>query len=102
MPLPPAPRHHDPRAFLARLRPRTVAAAFVAFGAFFGLAAGNVVGVTAHAPTVAATLAPGDFFGVPGATISHRTAGGAVALPPVPQPRLGAGGGAPMLSSGGS
>jgi hypothetical protein len=109
--IPPA----DPRSFLTQLRRRTAAAAVVAFGAFFGLAAANVVGVTAHGTTAgrqtvaspsasaAPTLAPGDFFGRPGGAISGKASGaGQAALPPVAQPPLLVGGGAPMLSSGGS
>jgi hypothetical protein len=88
--------------------------AVVAFGAFFGLAAVNIVGVTAHGasaggrtaasptPSAAPTLAPGDFFGLPGGAVSgHASGAGQAVLPPVAQPRL-VGGGTPMLSSGGS
>jgi hypothetical protein len=92
----------DPRAFVSRLRRRIAATAVVTFGAFLGLAAVNVVGVTAHGPTpggpaaetMAPVLPPGDFFGVPG--------GAQAAFPPVAQPPLLIGGGPPMLSSGGS
>jgi hypothetical protein len=83
------------------------ATAVVAFGAFLGLTAVNVVGVTAHGTTLggqsaanttasaALTLAPGDFFGLPGSAVSVNTSG-------VAQPPLLFGGGSPMLSSGGS
>jgi hypothetical protein len=88
----------------------------VAFGAFLGLAAVNIVGVTAHATTVGAqtnarpnasapaTLAPGDFFGRPGGAVAGNASGAAQAtLPPFAQPPLLLGnGGAPMLSSGSS
>ena len=95
----------DPRTFLATARRRIAAATIVAFGAFLGLAAFNVVGVTAHAPstgspanatgpTPAQILPQGDFFGQPG------TGGGVVG--PVAQPPVILGGGQPMLSSGGS
>lgn len=82
------------------------ATAVVAFGAFLGLTAVNVVGVTAHGTTLggqsaanatasaALTLAPGDFFGLPGSAVSGNTS--------VAQPPLLVGGGSPMLSSGGS
>ncbi|MFI5255246.1 MAG: hypothetical protein ACHQ15_07305 [Candidatus Limnocylindrales bacterium] len=105
-------RPADPRPFLARLRRRAAAAALVGFGAFFGLAAVNVVGVTAHTTpqarpvagrpsvTAAPTLAPGDFFGAPGG--SGAGSGSGQAFAPVLQPPLIAGGGGPMLSSGGS
>jgi hypothetical protein len=122
---PPAPRptgpRPDPRALLAILRRRVTAGAVVAFGAFFGLAAVNVVGVTANgatagssgliaanspaatpAPTAVPTLAPGDFFGRPGAAVTGAGDGGQIALPPVAQPPLAVGGGAPMVSTGGS
>ena len=77
----------------------------VAFGAFFGLAAANVVGVTAHTgsaggtiqASAAPTLAPGDFFGLPGGTVAGTTSGAGQAAP-----QLQLGGSAPMLSSGGS
>ena len=96
----------DPRTFLASARRRIAAASIVAFGAFLALAAFNVVGVTAHAPstgdpssgagtTPALVLPQGDFFGQPG------TGTGSVAGP-VAQPPLILGGGQPMLSSGGS
>jgi hypothetical protein len=91
------------------------AAAVVAFGAFLGLTAVNVVGVTAHATTLggqsaanatasaALMLAPGDFFGLPGSAVSGNTSGAAqAAFPPGAQPPLLVGGGSPMLSSGGS
>ncbi len=87
----------------------------LAFGAFFGLAAVNIVGVTAHdtgagkqiaarpTATAAPTLAPGDFFGRPGDVVSANAPGaGQAGFPPVAQPPLLVGGGAPMLSSSGS
>ena len=72
------------------------------FGAFFGLAGLNVVGVTSLATSPANTtptntappvLAPGDFFGVPQVPF---------AAGPVSQPQVLFGGGPPMLTSGGS
>ena len=94
----------DPRTFLSGARRRIAAASIVAFGGFLGLAAFNVVGVTAHAPssgdpssgagtTPALVLPQGDFFGQPGSGGVTR---------PVAQPPLILGGGQPMLSSGGS
>jgi hypothetical protein len=94
----------DPRTFLSRLRRRIAATAVVAFGAFYGLAAINAVGVTAHgttpgSPVIAVAtpslvLPPGDFFGQPG--------DGQALTQPVAQPQLIIGGGQPMLASGGS
>jgi len=93
----------DPRTFLVSARRRIGAASIVAFSAFLGLAAFNVVGVTAHAssssdgasasPAPALVLPPGDFFGQPGT-------GGVFG--PVAQPPVILGGGQPMLSSSGS
>jgi hypothetical protein len=85
-------------------RRRIAAASIVAFSAFLGLAAFNVVGVTAHAPSSAdpsngggtpapLLLPPGDFFGLPGS-------GGVVG--PIAQPQVIMGGGQPMLTSSGS
>lgn len=74
----------------------------IGFGAFFGLATLNVVGVTSLGTTPAGTTAgvtavpalpPGDFFGQPGAPI---VAG------PAAQPQVILGGDLPMLTSGGS
>lgn len=96
------------------LRRRTAGLAVVAFGAFLGLTAANVVGVTSHDATAAgqgqahpaspaSTLVPGDFFGQPGGVISGGTSGaGATAVPARPQARLHDGGGTPVLSSGSS
>jgi len=94
----------DPRTFLSRLRRRIAATAVVAFGAFYGLAAINAVGVTAHGTTPGSpvfavvtpslVLPPGDFFGQPG--------DGQALTQPVAQPQLIIGGGQPMLASGGS
>lgn len=107
----PAP---DPRAFVAWLRRRSAGAAVVAFGAFLGLTAANVVGVTSHdrtaagqaqthAASAAPTLLPGDFFGQPGGVTSGGASGaGATAVPARAQPRLHDGGGTPVLSSGSS
>lgn len=87
---------------MARLKRRIAATAVVTFGAFFGLATLNVVGVTASTSRPAVTtpvdtatpvLAPGDFFGLPQAP---GVAGGP------PQPQILLGGGPPMLTSGGS
>lgn len=91
----------DPRSFLARLKRRIAAGSIVTFGAFFGLATMNVVGVTslgsgqAGTPnaTSAPVLPPGDFFGLPGAQI--------VGAPAI-QPQVILGGGPPMLTSSGS
>ena len=92
----------DPRSFLARLKRRIAAGSVVTFGAFFGLATMNVVGVTSlgssqggtqPAATTAPVLPPGDFFGQPGAPIVAA---------PVNQPQVILGGGPPMLTSGGS
>lgn len=84
----------------------------VGFGAFFGLATVNVVGVTARTGTTdgtarpaaaspAPTLATGDFFGQPGAAPGTGTSSGQVAPVNVVPPLSGGSGGA-MLSSGGS
>jgi len=107
----------DHRALLGRLRRTASVGAIVSFGAFFGLATVNVVGVTAHAiggtgagtatggvpaATVAPavpTLAPGDFFGRAGVPVTGG--GNGQAQPPV-QPPLLVGGGTPVLTTGGS
>ncbi len=95
----------DPRVFLAGARRRIAALSVVFFGAFFGLSAVDVVGVTAHAGALGSTAAgtgagtpalvlpPGDFFGLPG---SQAGVGQAYQQPII------LGGGQPMLSSGGS
>lgn len=95
----------DPRVFLAGARRRIAAVSLLLFGALFGLATADVVGVTAQsasasnpppaqAPATApAALAPGDFFGQPG-----TGSGPGVAAPPP----IFVGGGQPMLTSGGS
>lgn len=92
----------DPRTFVARMKRRIAAGSVVTFGAFFGLATLNVVGVTAlaagpggttPASSAAPVLAPGDFFGVPQ---------GPIVAGPLPQPQVIFGGGPPMLTSGGS
>jgi hypothetical protein len=92
----------DPRTFVARMKRRIAAGSVVTFGAFFGLATLNVVGVTAlatgqggttPASSAAPVLAPGDFFGLPQ---------GPIVAGPVSQPQVILGGGPPMLTSGGS
>jgi hypothetical protein len=103
----------DPRAFVAWLKRRTAGVAVVAFGAFLGLTAANVVGVTSHDATAAGqgethpaipapTLVPGDFFGLPGGTVSGGTTGAGAVAAPARQARLRDGGGTPVLSSGSS
>ena len=92
----------DPRTFVARMKRRIAAGSVVTFGAFFGLATLNVVGVSALATRPGATtpvssaapvLAPGDFFGLPqGPSVAG----------PLPEPQVILGGGPPMLTSGGS
>jgi len=97
-----APPSVDPRTFVSRMKRRIAAVSVVGFGAFFGLATLNVVGVTSlgstsagvsAASTPAPSLPPGDFFGRPGAPV---VAG------PASQPQVILGGGPPMLTSGGS
>jgi hypothetical protein len=92
----------DPRTFVSRMKRRIAAVSVVGFGAFFGLATLNVVGVTSlggnsagvTAPSTAApSLPPGDFFGRQGVPV---VAG------PASQPQVILGGGPPMLTSGGS
>jgi hypothetical protein len=80
------------------------------FGAFFGLATMNVVGVTATGTatgpggasgasvTTSATLPPGDFFGVAGVAV--RVSSGSQAIAAAPQ--LRSGGGRAVVSSRGS
>jgi len=83
------------------MKRRIAAGSILTFGAFFGLATMNVVGVTSIGPNQAGTpgatsapaLPPGDFFGQPGAPIV-----GAPAIPP----QVILGGGPPMLTSSGS
>lgn len=97
-----APPSVDPRKFASRMKRRIAAASVVGFGAFFGLATLNVVGVTSLGSTSAGvsspntpaqSLPPGDFFGRPGVPL---VAG------PAAQPQVILGGGPPMLTSGGS
>ena len=91
----------DPRSFLARMKRRIAAGSILTFGAFFGLATMNVVGVTSlgsgqagtPSATTAPVLPPGDFFGQPGTPI--------VGAPAI-QPQVILGGGPPMLTSSGS
>jgi hypothetical protein len=103
-PLPVVRTAVDPRTFVARMKRRIAAGSVVTFGAFFGLATLNVVGVTALATSPAGTtpasraapvLAPGDFFGLPQGQ-------GPIVAGPLPQPQVILGGGPPMLTSGGS